>query len=146
MVFDGLCGFCSDSVRLVLKIDARAIVTFTPIQSPYGRLLCQRYGLNPEDPSTFLFIDQGRAHAESDAILALMNRMERPWAWLAYLAVVPRAWRDAAYRLIARNRYRLRGRLTACMVPDPQTRARFIEEIPVDQTKRAANGPPSSKP
>ncbi|WP_215907034.1 thiol-disulfide oxidoreductase DCC family protein [Phreatobacter aquaticus] len=143
MVFDGLCGFCSDSVRMVLKMDARGIVSFTPIQSPYGRLLCTRYGLDPDDPSTFLFIDRGRLHVESNAILALMARMQRPWRWLAYLSVVPRSWRDAAYRTIARNRYRLRGRLAACMVPDAALRARFIEAIPPDQTKRAAAGPPS---
>ncbi len=130
MVFDGLCGFCSDTVRLVLKMDRRGIVRFTPVQSPYGRLLCARHGVDPDDPSTFLFIDRGRSLAASDAILALLGRMERPWRWLRLLAIIPRPLRDASYRLIARNRYRLRGRLATCLVPDAHVRARFITDMP----------------
>ena len=35
--------------------------------------------------------------------------------------------RDAVYRLIARNRYKIFGKYDACMVPDADLRARVIE-------------------
>ena len=38
------------------------------------------------------------------------------------------AWlTDPFYRLIAKNRYRLKGRLEACRIPEPGQAARFLE-------------------
>jgi predicted DCC family thiol-disulfide oxidoreductase YuxK len=41
--------------------------------------------------------------------------------------VVPRLLRDAAYRVIARHRYRIFGRSETCFLPSPQTRDRFLD-------------------
>jgi len=130
MVFDGLCNFCSAQVQLILRIDRTGAIRFTSIQSPYGRHLAERFGLDPDDPSTFLFFDRGRPLEMSDAVLATARRLPRPWRWLAVLGILPRPVRDAAYRLVARNRYRLLGRRDACMVPSPHQRSRFVEDIP----------------
>ena len=40
--------------------------------------------------------------------------------------LLPRTWRDALYRFIARNRYRWFGRQESCMLPTPELRARFL--------------------
>lgn len=132
MVFDGLCNFCSAQVRAILRIDKAGAIRFTSIQSPYGRHLAGRFGVDPDDPSTFLFFDQGRPLEASDAVIAILKRLPAPWRWLRMIAVLPRALRDATYRLIARNRYRLLGRRDECMVPSAEIRARFIDEIPTD--------------
>ena len=130
MVFDGACNLCSGAVQLVIRMDRQGLVRFSAVQSQYGRALCEQHGVNPDDPSTFLFFDRGRPCQASDAMAALLARMPRPWRWLRFLAVVPRPWRDAAYRFAARNRYRLFGRRASCMVPTPQLRARFIDVAP----------------
>jgi predicted DCC family thiol-disulfide oxidoreductase YuxK len=133
MVFDGLCAFCAGSVQLVLKMDRDGVIRFTPIQSPYGRLLAERAGVDASDPSTFLFIDCGRPLRATTAIAAMLARMPRPWRWLRFLAVIPRPLRDAAYRWVARNRYRLFGRRESCLMPSPAVRARFIDDIPASE-------------
>jgi predicted DCC family thiol-disulfide oxidoreductase YuxK len=129
-LFDGVCNFCSGSVRLALALDKQGVLRFTPIQSPYGRALAVKAGLDPDAPNTFLFFDQGRALAASDAMLALGGRLPAPWRWIQVFRVVPRPIRDAAYGWVARNRYRLLGKRDACMVPSPEVRARFILEAP----------------
>jgi len=129
-LFDGVCNFCSGSVRLALALDKRGVLRFTPIQSPYGRALAVTAGLDPDAPNTFLFFDRGRALEASDAMLALVGRLPAPWRWIRALRVVPRPIRDAAYGWIARNRYRLLGKRDACMVPSPEVRARFILDLP----------------
>jgi predicted DCC family thiol-disulfide oxidoreductase YuxK len=129
-LFDGVCNFCSGSVNLALRLDRAGALTFTPIQSPYGQALARRCGLDPDAPSTFVFLDRGRALTESDAVLAIAARLPAPWRWARVLRFVPKGWRDAGYRWIARNRYRLLGRRETCMVPTPEVRVRFRLDEP----------------
>lgn len=130
MVFDGVCVFCSGWVRLALRMDRDAVIRFVPIQSAYGQVLCERHGVDAADPSTFLFVDRGRALGASDAVAAMFARMPLPWRLLSALRIVPRPLRDGLYGWVARNRYRLLGKRPDCLVPTPETRARFLFEPP----------------
>ena len=130
MVFDGVCNFCSGTVRLVTLLDPDGLIRFSAIQSPYGQLLCGQAGVDPLDPTTFLFFERGRALEATDAMVALVGRLRAPWRWLRFVAIVPRPLRDKLYRLVARNRYRLFGKRRTCMVPSPALRARFVDEPP----------------
>ena len=117
MVYDGVCRFCSTAVRFVLWADRAGTVRFAPSQSEHGQALCRSAGVDPADPSTFLFYEGGRALKASDGVIALFARLPAPWRWLTALAAVPRPWRDAAYAWLARNRYRIFGRRRTCMLP-----------------------------
>jgi predicted DCC family thiol-disulfide oxidoreductase YuxK len=127
-LFDGVCNFCTGSVQAVLRLDRKGVIRFTPIQSPYGRELAMKHGIDPETPESFLFLDHGQALAKTAAIGALLRRLDAPWRWLAFIDRLPRGPTDAAYDWVARNRYRLMGKKDRCMVPTPEQRARFILE------------------
>nr|WP_295106055.1 thiol-disulfide oxidoreductase DCC family protein [uncultured Caulobacter sp.] len=127
-LFDGVCNFCAGSVQAVLRLDRKGVIRFTPIQSPYGRELALKHGIDPETPESFLFLDHGQALAKTAAIGALLRRLDPPWRWLALIDRLPRGPADAAYDWIARNRYRLMGKKDRCMVPTEGQRARFIQE------------------
>jgi len=130
MLFDGLCNFCSTSVSLALALDRRGRVRFCPIQSPYGRALAERHGLDPDDPTTFVFFDHGQPLFRSTGALAVAARLPAPWRWTTALRVLPLAWRDGAYDWIAAHRYRLFGRRKACRMPSTAERTRFVTETP----------------
>lgn len=129
-LFDGVCNFCSGSVRFALKADRAGALRFTPLQSPFGQAIAAKYGLDLENPDSFLYFDRGRPLEASDAVLALARRLGPPWSLATALRVVPKAWRDGAYLLLARNRYRLMGKTAACMVPTAEQRARFVLDPP----------------
>jgi len=129
-VFDGVCNFCSGSVQIALRLDRKGVIRFTPLQSPFGQAIAAKHGLDLENPDSFLFFDGGRALDALDAVLALAGRLGAPWSWAGALRIVPRTWRDAAYLLLARNRYRLMGKKDTCMIPTPEQRARFILDPP----------------
>jgi predicted DCC family thiol-disulfide oxidoreductase YuxK len=75
-----------------------------------------------------ILIDHGRRYERSDAALHVALRLRMPWP-LAFAAIlIPRRARDAAYRWIARNRYRWFGRMDACPLPPPGLRERFLDE------------------
>lgn len=129
-LFDGVCNFCTGSVQAALRLDRRGVLRFVPLQSPFGQAIAAKYGLDLANPDSFLFFDRGRPLDASDAVLALLRRLGPPWSAFAVLGVIPKPWRDAAYLLMARNRYRLMGKKDTCMVPTPDQRARFILDPP----------------
>lgn len=130
IVFDGECRFCSASVDLALTLDPGGATRFTPIQSPYGRRLAKDFGLDPDDPTTFVYFEHGQALQRSDAALTFAARLRWPWRWAGAFRVVPRPFRDAIYDIIARNRIRWFGRRETCRMPRTGEAARFVVDLP----------------
>lgn len=127
LVFDGVCVLCSRWVRFVLRHDRRQRVRFAAMQSERGRALLAGHGLDPDDPSSLLLLQEGRAFQDTEAILRLLSELGRGWRLAGLLRVVPRALRDALYRTVARNRYRWFGRTASCLLPPASARDRFLE-------------------
>jgi predicted DCC family thiol-disulfide oxidoreductase YuxK len=113
ILYDGVCVLCSGWMRFVLDRDVNRTFRFTPIQSPYGRALAQKLGIDPDDPDTNAVIINGSAWRRSDAALQVVSRLPR-WSWVRGLKAAPRPLRDLVYRLVARTRYRIFGRHQTC--------------------------------
>jgi predicted DCC family thiol-disulfide oxidoreductase YuxK len=129
ILFDGVCVLCSGWVRFLLERDTAGYFRFTPIQSPYGRALARRLGIDPENPETNVLIVGGRAYFKLDTVTEALQRFPR-WRWVRLFTILPRPLRDWCYDRIAKNRYRLFGRTDTCMVPTPETSRRFLFEEP----------------
>lgn len=127
VLFDGVCVFCSASMRFILEHDATGRLRFAALQSAAGRAIAARHGLAVDQPSSFYVIDAGRALSHARALLFVARRLRRPWRWLAWLGVLPGPLLDRAYGMLARNRYRIAGRRDACYLPAPAERERFLE-------------------
>ncbi|MBA4001414.1 DCC1-like thiol-disulfide oxidoreductase family protein [Brevundimonas sp.] len=125
ILFDGVCVFCSRWVRFVIARDAEARFRFLPIQSPQGRAMAERLGVNPDAPETNVAVMDGRALMKSDAALSVLGVL-KGMGWLGALRRVPRWMQDPLCDLIARNRYAIFGRTEACMIPGPEERERFL--------------------
>jgi predicted DCC family thiol-disulfide oxidoreductase YuxK len=126
ILFDGVCVFCSHWVAFVIARDREAAFRFLPVQSPGGAALAERLGISRDNPETNALVLDGVAYFKSDAALMVLTRLPR-WAWVRLAWLAPKPMRDWAYDRIARNRYRIFGRLDACMVPTPEVRARFVD-------------------
>lgn len=77
-LYDGVCVLCSGSVHYTLRHEQDATIRFVAIQSREGRALAQAHGIDPDDPESFLFIEDGRALAKSDGVLALLRHLGGP--------------------------------------------------------------------
>ena len=124
-LYDGVCVLCSGAVQYTLRHEREPAIRFVAIQSREGRALAQAHGIDPDDPESFLFIEDGKALAKSDGVLALLRHLRGPARLLRIGAVLPQAMRDWLYDRVARNRYRWFGQKTACERPDPAQRHRF---------------------
>jgi len=125
-LYDGDCVLCSASVAHTLRWERTPAIRFVAIQSGEGRALAARYGIDANNPETFLFVEDGVAHPKSDAVIALARRLNGPARAILALQILPHAWRDWLYDRLARNRYRWFGRRPNCLIPDAATRARFV--------------------
>lgn len=126
VVFDGVCALCSGWVRFLLRHDQRAVFRFAAMQDRVGHDLLVAHGIDPADPVSFLLVDGDAAWHDSDGVIEVLRRLGGLWRAAVLLRIVPRALRDPAYRLLARNRYRAFGRRETCMVPPAEMRARFL--------------------
>jgi predicted DCC family thiol-disulfide oxidoreductase YuxK len=138
ILFDGLCNLCGGVVQFIIKRDPHARFRFASLQSDAARRLCAQhhYALpdttNPNagdsaSNDTIVVIANNRALERSDAALAIAAQLTFPWPLLRVLRVLPRAWRDAIYRFVARNRVRWFGKRATCMIPTYDIRARFLD-------------------
>lgn len=126
VVFDGVCALCSGWVRFLLRQDRRGVFRFAAMQDTVGRELLIAHGIDPEDPVSFLLVDGSAAWHDSDGVIEVLRRLGGIWRIATLLRVIPQRLRDAAYRFLARNRYRVFGRSDTCMLPSPGTRDRFL--------------------
>jgi predicted DCC family thiol-disulfide oxidoreductase YuxK len=135
VVFDGHCGFCNGFVRWLLRRDRRdrlrfaasSSVAIAPLLARHadlldaggvpGTVLVFRNPLEPEEQVLIRFA----------ATLALFGELPRPWpAVAAALGWIPNFLSDPMYRLVARWRYRIWGRLESCSIPSAEERERFL--------------------
>lgn len=147
VIYDGQCGLCNRSVRWFLQRDRGDRLRFVAYESPKIAGLLERHGMSanvaernstvrpepvPGVPGTILVVQDAGGLTErmlirSDAVLAILR--ELPWPWPAMgkaLGWIPRPLRDLGYRIIARWRYRIWGRLESCPVPTAEERTRFL--------------------
>ncbi len=134
MLFDGVCNLCNGTVSFILRHERAPTLRFASLQSDAARALLTRAGLDPGTIHTIVLIEGGEAWVRSDAALRIAGHLRAPWRWGRVLRVVPRAIRDACYRVIATHRYRLFGRRDTCTVPAPEAAARFVDRGPAERT------------
>ena len=134
VVFDGHCGLCHRAVRWLLRHDSGDRLRFTASGSETSAAVLERHGILGigDGPGSVVVVqDYGLASEcvleRSAAVLAALRMLPQPWPVVAAVgALVPGQLRDAAYRLIARWRYRIWGRMENCPLPAPGEGRRFL--------------------
>lgn len=127
VVYDAQCLLCSGWIQFLLRHDRAGVFSYAAIQGKTGQRLLADAGLKVDGLQTLLLVDGVQSWQETAAILRVLHALGWPWrmAWLGW--IIPAPWRDAVYRLVARNRYRLFGRASKCIVAPAAVRARFLD-------------------
>lgn len=133
LLYDGECGLCNAVMRFMLRHDRRGVLMFAPLQGATAQAFLRSRGMNTEDFDSIVFIeDIGRADSghrlRTAGVLRALEEMGGGWRILArMLGVVPVAWGDGFYRVVARTRYRLFGRYTPTPLPNPEWARRVLD-------------------
>jgi len=134
LLYDGTCGLCNRAVRLLLRLDRRGILRFSTLQGGPGQAWLRAHGLPTGDFESMVLVrdwsggqpDPGAYLLRTDALVAALQACGGLGRALAWIRFVPRPWRDAGYRLVARLRHRLFGEWRERPLARPEWRDRFI--------------------
>ena len=125
LFYDGECGLCDRSVRWCLRHDRRRRLRFAPLQGATYAAIA-----TPGKPvllESLVLSNSSGLHLRSDAVLLLLREVGGGWALLGTLGrVIPRALREASYRVVARHRRRWFGGAEKCRIPAVLDRSRFL--------------------
>ncbi|OYX42000.1 MAG: thiol-disulfide oxidoreductase [Rhodobacterales bacterium 32-67-9] len=123
---DGDCALCGFGARMIDRLDRRGDIRICPVATPLGQAMLCHYGLRPDDPESWLYLEGGRVWRDFDAMARVGMRSGGWGRGLGLLLLIPRPLRDWLYARIARNRYALFGRSDLCEMASPRLRARLM--------------------
>jgi predicted DCC family thiol-disulfide oxidoreductase YuxK len=131
VLYDGVCAMCNGIVTFLLARDRDDRFRFLALQSELGRQVVSARGGDPDEVSTLYVITAParpgeRVLVRGRAGIRALTAAGGPWILLHALRILPTFLLDAGYRLLARHRYRIAGRLDACPVPPPEHRHKFL--------------------
>jgi predicted DCC family thiol-disulfide oxidoreductase YuxK len=123
---DGECGLCTTGARLIARLDRKGEFRICQTQTALGRAVLGHYGLDPDDPASWLYLADGVADGSLDGIIRAGRRLGGVAHVLVVLRLLPPAAQDWLYARLARNRYRVFGRAKMCERPGPELARRLI--------------------
>jgi predicted DCC family thiol-disulfide oxidoreductase YuxK len=130
VIFDGVCNLCNVAVSFLIGRDRDRVLRYTSNDSEAAAAILASVGGLQEggsvDNDTAYLYHDGVLHERSDAVFATFGFLPWPWRLVALGRFLPRPLRNAGYRLVAANRYRLFGKKDTCRVPTPEERALFL--------------------
>lgn len=125
LLFDGDCNLCSGIVQFILRNDKKGRIKLAALQSPEGKSVIDMMSPGTTLPDSIVFIRGNRVWTESSAALELASELGGIWSAARVLKIFPSFFLDWCYRIIARNRYRIWGKSTDCLMPEPGWENRF---------------------
>lgn len=126
VVLDGVCNLCNAGVNFIVNRDPKRLFYFTTMQSHHAQELIEKHRGNSFQFDTFLLIKDEVTFERSDGVLEIIKDLSGYWFLFGILRLIPRPIRDAVYKAIAKNRYRIFGKKDQCMVPSKEMQSRFI--------------------
>ena len=127
VVMDAQCELCSGGARWIAKRDHRDRFRIVPMQSPLGQQLFQDHGIDPDDPASWLYLEQDTALTGFDGWAQVGQVLGGPARLLMLLRLVPRPLRARLYGVMARHRMRIFGRDDLCHMPAPEVARRLLQ-------------------
>ncbi|MBL8005819.1 MAG: DUF393 domain-containing protein [Candidatus Kapabacteria bacterium] len=122
--YDGVCGLCTRSVQLLLKLDRHHRLKFSPLQGTTYQSLT-----NTQQTSfdSIVVYSQSTFFTEVKALQHIGKTLGGFWNVLRIISfIIPPFISNALYRLIAKNRYQIFGKHDHCHLPTPAQREQFL--------------------
>lgn len=127
ILFDGVCNLCNQSIQFVIKRDRGDKFRFASLQSQLAQGFFSENQIDRNKMDSIILIDeQQRVYNKSTAALKIAKELKY-YKWMGVFFILPRVFRDAVYKIIAKNRYKWFGKRDECMIPSKELLDKFLE-------------------
>jgi predicted DCC family thiol-disulfide oxidoreductase YuxK len=126
LFFDGVCNLCDAFVRFAVAQDTSGVFRFAPLQGDTARSLVPEHAVSLG--AVVLLSADGRVSVGAEAVAMFLCQQPRWTARVAghLLNALPRFMANSAYAFVAKRRYTVFGKKSACRVPTENEKARFL--------------------
>ncbi len=114
ILFDGICNLCNSLINFIINRDNSDYFLFIPLQSEEAVELLSKFKIEERTMAGLILIENNTLYTKSTATLRISRKLNRLYPLLYVLIFVPRIFRDGLYNIVARNRYRLFGKIDSC--------------------------------
>ncbi|MDG2029761.1 MAG: DCC1-like thiol-disulfide oxidoreductase family protein [Phycisphaerales bacterium] len=126
LFYDGECGMCQKVVRFSIARDRKKLLKFAPINGETWKAVTEEPG-QVALTTVYLLDDHGDLSMRTTAVCRLLFILGGIWSVLGgILWIIPRPLRNLGYRFVAKNRYRISGKVDACSIPAPDDMDRLL--------------------
>jgi len=124
--FDGVCAVCNHLVLWLLDHGVDPSVRFAPLQGPTAERMLVGAAL-PPDLDSIVVLDRGKVTYHTAALVSIASYLPAPWRWAGVMRWIPGPLRDFGYKLFARVRYRVFGKVEMCRLVSEAEEARMLD-------------------
>ena len=127
VLFDGVCNLCDNTVQLIIRRDKKDVFRFVQLQSELGQQIIEHIGVDTTKTDSIILYEPGVAYYyKAQAALRIAAQLGRWYSLLGAFKILPDALNNSVYDYVARNRYKWYGKKDECMIPTPETKAKFL--------------------
>ena len=125
--YDGVCGLCDRFVELLVKLDKNRKLKFSSLQGKSGRSLLNKLSLDLKEFDTVLFKVNDQVYTKSTAVFKIINSIGGIIKLFLVFNLLPRRFNDWIYSKVAKNRFKIFGKLDKCDISKFNKPGQFID-------------------
>ncbi len=112
--YDGICILCSNAINILIKMDKKNILFFSPLQSNYAFNTVENKYVEKMD--TIIVKRNNEFYTKSLAAFVVLEELKNPLRYFFYF--IPRFLADIIYDFVAKKRYSWFGKKEECIFPN----------------------------
>ena len=117
IIFDGECLLCNKYVEFITKYDNNDYFRFVALQNKeFLDKILKEEQLIGDNTSIILIEENNAIKKRSSAVISILSNLQFPFHLFSITKIIPRFLRDMIYTLIARNRYKIFGKISYCSI------------------------------
>ena len=118
ILMDDECVMCNRLIRLVAAADSKDLFRITGLESLHGMALLENYHIDKPAKDRLILLEQNSVYEASEAICRILSQLKY-YSWLGRcIQILPVKFRDSIYYTIARNRYKIFGKVKKCSIDE----------------------------
>lgn len=123
VLFDGECNFCSFSARFLLRFNTKESLTFSSLQSEYGKFIVDHFKIQND---SIVYVTQQQAYTEIDAIFLILEELHFVFQVFKILKIFPKSSLNFLYKTFSKHRYTIFGKKVKCEILPEKFKKRFL--------------------